>query len=151
MGVGALFAQRIPLKEREVVGVRDLDEFAIREPIPTPAASERLGLAKCGRHDVLAATLGMPDLEVDTLAVLAEGTERNLVGRGKVVLGRDEPDLLDRVEADLVAVLSVELTTALDAGLGFLPGLGSSGVGHEAALRGPGLGVFRCTAGAIFI
>jgi hypothetical protein len=103
--------------------LRDLEEFAVGEPIPAPAASERLGLAERGRDDVLATTFGGPVHPVRAFADLFT-TEADLVDAGAVVLTRDDPAAKPPVEADLVAVLRKELAAALYAGSGFCARLG---------------------------
>jgi hypothetical protein len=99
---------------------RDLEEFTVREPpLAAPAASERLGLAERGRDDVLATTLGGPVHPVRAFADLFT-TEDDLVNRGCIMLAGNEPDLRDRVEANLVRMLGKERGRALYSGGGFL-------------------------------
>jgi DNA-binding XRE family transcriptional regulator len=64
------------------------------------------------------------------------------------MLAGNEPDLRDRVEADLVAVLDVERSPTLYPGSGFPGGSRYTCVGHEDALPGPASGCSN-TAGAL--
>jgi hypothetical protein len=131
MIMDAIPTKSITRKPREVV-LSDLDELAAGEAVPTPATSERLGLAERGRDDVLAAAFGMPYLEVPALAFLFT-SEADLVDRRHFVLARDDPAAEPPVEADLVATLGEEVAASIYSGGGFLRGSRYTGDGHEVA------------------
>jgi hypothetical protein len=129
------------------MSLRDLEEFTAREPIAAALAAEGLSPGK-GRADDVFAEPESIELEVSTLAELASTTERNLIGRGKVVLRGHEPNLLGRVEDYLGAVLLEETATTLDA---LKPWWGYTDYVHRSSLVGcgPGLGVLLAPPGPL--
>jgi hypothetical protein len=119
---GAPFAQTITLEESKVVGLHDLEHLPVGEPLAATLAAKGLSPLERGRDDMNTPAFRRAVLKVLALAVLAATTERDLVDAGLVLLRGDEPNAI--LEADLGAVLAVELAATLDPGLWFLPGIG---------------------------
>jgi hypothetical protein len=146
---GALSAERIAFEPCQMI-LGSLEKLGVRETLTASLAAEGLRLTQRGCDDVDTSARWRAVLEVLALAVLATATEGDFVDAGCVVLAGNEPDIAR--EDDVVAVDAVELAAALYPGLGFLSGLGYSGVGHEAIPSWSGLrGVAGHHRGHFFI
>jgi hypothetical protein len=129
-----------------MVLVRDLDQFAVGEAVPTPATSERLGLDVPGGVLMLATLTFRHAIGAGTLATL----EVDDVDAADVGAARDAPDP-EGDPRDLLEVLLCESDTAREAG-GRVRGCAILSGGHEELLlRGPGSGVLVAPPGPFLL